>query len=151
MKILFIGIKTFSSLRMFLHLKKNYKEVDIIDGFESFFFPNIAKKIFVHIHPKIFESTINQYILSTIKKSYDLIFVASGALIGKKLIVELKKKTKKIVFFCNDNPFVLRDKNKWKLCLSALKFYDLIVFHNKSRIKLSKKFGVKKTLLVWPA
>ena len=151
MKILFLGIKIQSSFYQFLALKKNYKEVDIIDAYKSFFLPNITLRIFFHIHPKIFEITINKYILSKIKKSYDLIFVRSGELIGKKLILELKKKTKKIVFYCNDNPFVLRDKNKWKLCLPALKFYDLIIFHNKSRISLSKKYGVKKTLLVLPS
>ena len=151
MKILFLGLKRPSSIYLFLSLKKNYKKVDLIDGYKSFFLPYITHKIFYHIHPKILESTINQYILSKIKRSYDLIFVRSGQLIGKKLILELKKKTKKIVFYCSDNPFVSREKQKWKLCLPALKFYDLMIFPNKSRISLSKKYGIKKTLLVWPS
>ena len=79
-----------------------------------------------------------------------MIYIKSGELIGKKLIDELKKRAKKIVFFCNDNPFVSRDKNKWKLFLESGKYFDLIAFQDKSRIALSKKFGIKKTLLILP-
>ena len=37
------------------------------------------------------------------------------------------------------------------MCLAALKYYDLIIFLQSSRIKLSKKYGIKKTLLVLPS
>ena len=40
MKILFLGAKKTSSNYQFLSLKKNYKKVDLIDGYKSFFFDN---------------------------------------------------------------------------------------------------------------
>jgi len=151
MKVLFIGSNRISSKHKFLTLKKIYKKVDIIDGYKAFILRNLSQKIFWHISSKIFERMINNYIIPRVNTFYDLIFVDSGELIGKKLIIELKKKTKKIVYYCNDNPFVRRDKKRWELSLAGLKYYDLIVFHNRSRIIPSRKYGVKKELLVLPS
>ena len=151
MKVLFIGAKFGNSYRQYLAIKKNYKRVDLIDGKKVLFLPWITNKIFFRISPLIFQSSINHHILSKVTKNYDLIYVKSGDLIGKNLILKLKEKTKKIVFFCNDNPFVKRDKQRWKLFLSAAKYYDLIAYQDKSRIKLAKKYGLKNSLLVLPA
>ena len=150
MKILFIGTSFGNSNLQYLTLKRIYKNVDFIDTFKIFKFKKIATRLFIHLTPLIFENKINKHILTKIKNKYDLIYVKSGEFIGKKLIIELKKKTKKIVFFCNDNPFVKRDKHRWRLFLSAGKYYDLIAFQDPSRMKLSKKFGIKNSLLVLP-
>ena len=150
MKILFIGSKSGNSYLQYLTLKKLYSNVDIIDSNEVFIWPSISRKIFYHISPYLLEFYINFYILKKIKKNYDLIYVRSGEVISKKLILKLKKITKKIVFFCNDNPFVKRDKYRWKLFLGAAKYYDKIAFQDSSRIIPSKKYGVKNPLLVLP-
>ena len=99
MKVLFIGMKSGNSYIQYLTLKKIYKKVDFIDAFRPFFLPNITRRIFWHISPQIFEPLLNHYILSRIKKSYDLIYVKAGEVIGKKLILEIKKKNKKNSFF----------------------------------------------------
>ena len=150
MNILFLGTKTGNSYLQYIALKRNYKNVDFIDGYESLKFKKLGIKIFVHITPKIFETIINKYILSRIKKKYDLIYVKSGELIGKKLITELKRRAKKIVFFCNDNPFVSRDKNRWKLFHSSAKYFDLIAYQDPSRIKPSNNRGIKSFLVLPP-
>ena len=150
MKILFIGPKLGNSYLQYLTLKRIYKNVNFIDTFQIFKFKKISTYLFIHLTPLIFENKINKYILTKIKNKYDLIYVKSGEFIGKKLIIELKKKTKKIVFFCNDNPFVRRDKQRWRLFMPAGKYYDLIAFQDQSRIKLSKKYGIKNSLLVIP-
>ena len=150
MKILFIGTSFGNSYLQYLTLKKIYKNVDFIDTFKIFKFKKIATHLFIHLTPLIFENKINKHILTKIKNKYDLIYVKSGEFIGKKLIIKLKKKTKKIVFFCNDNPFVGRDNHRWRLFIPAGKYYDLIAFQDQSRIKLSKKFGIKNSLLVLP-
>ena len=154
MKILFIGPHLpyhNNSYLQYIALKKEYKNVDFIAAYKSFIFPIISYKIFHHISPKIFSPFINNYILTRIKKKeYDLIYVGAGELINKKLILELKNKAKKVVFFCNDNPFVSRDKNRWQLFLGAAKYYDVIAYHDKSRIKPSHKFGLRNSLLITP-
>ncbi len=150
MKILFIGRKGEKSYHHFLSLKKIYRNVDFIDPNKAYIFPSIGGRISNRFSPKIFEPIVNIYVLSKIKKHYDLIFVRSIELISEKLILLLKKKTKKIVCYCADNPFANRDRQVWKLALPALKYYDLVVFQQPSRIKLSKKYGIKKSLLVLP-
>ena len=92
MKILFIGTSFGNSYLQYLTLKRIYKNVDFIDTFKIFKFRKIATHLFIHITPLIFENKINKYILTKIKNKYDLIYVKSGEFIGKKLIIELKKK-----------------------------------------------------------
>jgi len=153
MKILFIGPHLpyhNNAYLQYIALKKEYKNVDFIALYKSFILPSISYKIFHHITPKLFPPFINNYILTRIKKKYDLIYVMSGELINEKLILKLKTKTKKIVFFCCDNPFVSRDKNKWQLFFGAAKHYDLIAYQDNSRIKLSHKLGLRNSLLVIP-
>lgn len=150
MKILFIGTKWGNAYLQYKALKEVYKNVDFIDGYDSLLKNNLFLKIFIHINPNIFENYLNKIILKKVKKNYDLIYVRSGELIGKKLIDILKKKTKKIVFFCNDNPFVNRDKNKWQLFKKASKLYDLIIFQDISRVKLAKTNGLDNILLMLP-
>ena len=150
MRILYIGPKIGNAYLQYKALKDIYKKVDIIDTYNSIFKINFFLKFFVHISPFVFERYFKNFILRKIKKKYDLIYVRSGELIGDKLIIQLKKLTNKIVFFCNDNPFVKRDKKKWELFKKASSFYDLIVFQDNSRIKAAKKYGLDNVLLMHP-
>ena len=85
MKILFFGqIKTTAhssqnSQFEYLALKKIYKNIDVIDCAQFFLLPSISHRIFYHISPKIFEPFLNNFILSRIKKNYDLIYVTSDS------------------------------------------------------------------------
>ena len=150
MKILFIGPKSGNSYLTYIALKKVYNKVDLINTNKSLIGISFFLKIFIHISSNIFDKYFYHFILKRITKKYDLIYVRSGEIIGNKLIIELKKKTKKIIFFCNDNPFVKRDKHKWDLFKKSSKYYDLIIFQDESRIKLSKKYKLKNTYLVYP-
>ena len=150
MKILFIGPKFGNSYLLFKAFKKKYQNIEMLDTKNILPYPEISIKIFYHISPYIFEKYINNKILNKIKKKYDLIFIKSGEIIGKTLILKLKKISKKIVYFCNDNPYVTRDKNRWKLFYASAKYYDVIAYQDSSRIKLAKKFRLKNSLLVIP-
>ena len=150
MNILFIGTKSGNAYLQYKALRDIYKNVDFIDGYDSLLKIDFFLKIFIHISPYIFKNYLNNLIIKKIKKNYDLIYVRSGELIGKELIDLLKKKTKKIVFFCNDNPFVKRDKNKWQLFKDAAKDYDLIIFQDASRLIGAKKNNLKNTFLMYP-
>jgi|TARA_B110000027_G_scaffold68594_1_gene73313 spore maturation protein CgeB len=152
MRVLYIGtIKTNSKFE-YLALKNFCKSIDVIDCNPLFLFPAITRRIFHHISPKIFEPFLNNFILSKVNKKYDLIYVnsASAAYIGQKLILNLKEKTKKIVVSIIDNPFVKRDKNRWKLYLDAALYYDLTATYIKSRLTMGKKYGIKNILLSYP-
>ena len=59
MNILFIGPNQLSSKHKYLCLKKLYKNVDIINGYNSFILNQISERIFHHISGKLFENQIN--------------------------------------------------------------------------------------------
>ena len=152
MKILFIGEHSGNSFIQYQSLKKIYKNVDIISPSRIIFSNKIFSYIFWHISPKLFEPIINNYLLHKIKNTkYNLIYVMSLEFIGLKLILILKNYTEKIVAYCADNPFSKRDHKRWDLCKPALRHFDLIVFHQFSRIKQAKRYNLKKTLFVYPS
>ena len=150
MKILYLGPNKGNAYIQYLVLRKKYKVVDLINPFEAFIFKELSIRLFINLNPFMFEKRINSYLLKRVKGKYDLIYVKCGELISENLILELKKKTKKIIYFCNDNPFVKRDKKRWKLFLPASKHYDLLIFQDQSRLKYLKKWKIKKGLLVLP-
>jgi len=152
MRILYIATIRRNTKFEYLALKKICKNIDIIDCAPFFLLPSISRRIFSHISPKIFQPFLNNFVLSKVNKKYDLIFVnsTSAAYIGKRLILNLKEKTKKIAVLFNDNPFVKRDKKRWHLYLDAALYYDLTATYYKSRITMAKNYGVKNTLLLTP-
>jgi len=150
MKILFIGELTGNSKYHYNCLKKKSRSIHLINPsvlFRKFYILNL---LFIHISPKIFEKIIDLYFLYKLKSLYDYIYVTSGEYIGKKTIINLKKKTKKIILYCPDNPFVKRDKKRWSLFNQSAKYYDRIVYIQPSRIKLAKKNGLNNHYLTSP-
>ncbi len=154
MKVLYIGsIRRPDSTKNnsyfeFLALRKIFKNIEILDCTKFYLLNSLTQIIFHHISPKILEPFLNNFISSKVTKNYDLIYVnsSSAAYIGKKLILNLKKKTKKIIVQINDNPFVNRDNKRWKLYLESAKYYDLTATPHKSRIRLGKRIGIKNFL-----
>ena len=94
MKILFLGsLEKFTfSQYSFDILKKNFKTVDTINTDKVFFSNKMLNIIMFHLSPKLVEFYINYVLKKNIKKKYDLIFIARGDLLGKKILKYLKKK-----------------------------------------------------------
>ena len=107
MKVLFIGPKSGNSYLQYLALKRINKKTFLIDDRNILSYKKITEKIFWHISPSIFENLIFKRIISKINSKYDLIIIKPGHLVGKKLIQELKQKTKKIVTQFFSKPTVL--------------------------------------------
>ena len=152
MKILFIGNYVKNREYIFPILKKKSKYIDLIDTQTMFFRKyKILNFIFYRLSPFFFEHYINNFILKKTKDKYDLIFVKSSEFISENLIKELKIRSKKIIAYIPDNPFVKRDKKRWSFFKNAAAHYDKLVFIQKSRIGLAKKNNLKNTYLVWPS
>jgi len=149
MKVLFVGsLKKFTySFYTYSILKKNYKKIDAINTDNFFFFKNLVYIVLFHLSPKLIEPYLNHIIKKRIKKKYDLIFVVTGELLGKKILKYLKKNNSKLVFLCLDNPFHNIDKEKWKLTLEGINLYDLVIFQQGTRIKYAKKLNLKYSLI----
>lgn len=150
MKILYIGPQSGNSKFHIDCLKKNSKNIDVLNieiFFRKFRFLSL---IFYNISPKIFEIFINIYLKNRIKNQYDLIYVISAEFLGINALNFLKKKTKKIFFYCADNPFVKRDKKRWTLFLSVVNQYDKIFFIQQSRLKYKKKYNSNNFVIKLP-
>lgn len=150
MKILFLGHLGGNSKYHYINLKKKFKNISAIDLDTYFRKFKIIGYIFNNVSPLIFEQIIYLYIVLKNLKEFDLIYVTSGEYFGGNTIKLLKKKCKKIILYCPDNPFVKRDNKRWKLLLKSINIYDHVVFIQPSREKYTKKNKIKNYSIFYP-
>ncbi|MEJ0061035.1 MAG: glycosyltransferase [Terricaulis sp.] len=81
-------------------------------------------------------------------KRFDLVFVDSGDLIGPALVRDLKARSRVVVNYNVDNPFVPRDGRRWRLFLRALPHYDLFVTPRRANVDDAYRAGAKHVLRV---
>jgi len=155
MKILYIG-ETYKkygyAYYLYRLIKKLYKKTKLINLRNSFSpqHRNLINLISYKISPIFFQNTVIKYLKKKMHNKFDIIFINGENLIGKKTVFFLKKYTKKIIYFCPDNPFTERDQNRWQILRSSLPYFDLIIFMQKSRLNLAKKFNLKKIIYIPP-
>lgn len=81
---------------------------------------------------------------------YDLIYVNNETLIGEKSIYYLKKISKKIIYYCTDNPFKNGDNKRWDLVKSHFDLFDMMIFMQKNRLIDSASYGIKNKIWIPP-
>ena len=152
MKILYIGNKDRYGYSYYQYgvLKKNYKNVDLIEIKSLNLIIKFINLVHWNINLEIFDLLILLTLKNKIKKKYDLIYIHNESLLGKRSIIFLKKNCKKIFFFCADNPFVERDKKRWKLIKENFNLFDQIIFIQKNRFKYSNELKLKNTVWIPP-
>ena len=151
MKILYIGSKSGNSLNKYKSFKKIYKNIDFLNTDNFFPFNRFTYPVFYRFNYFFFDYLIYAFYLKKVLKKYDLIFFFNVPFINKKSFNYLKKQSKKIVFYCSDNPFLKRDKNLWLPLLSVIKKFDLLIFQQKNRIKYAKEFKLKNYVVFLPS
>ena len=148
MKILFIGVNKGNSKNSYEAIKKSYPQVEFLDAGKIL--SNFNYKIFYHISPYFFDQTISNFYKTKITKFYDLIFFFNVEFINEDSLKLIKKHSKRTYFYCADNPFVKRDKQRWNLVKKIISKFDLIIFHQKNREKYVKKFKIKRFITILP-
>jgi hypothetical protein len=149
MKILFIGSNKGTSKYNYLTIKKIYKNTTLID-IQKLEINKIQNYIFHHLNSKILDDKINNFYEKEIKEKYDIAFINNVSLLTKKSILILKQNTKKIFYYCGDNPFVKRDKLRWDNFNKIFSQLDVILFHQKRREIYAKRNKIKNYLLLVP-
>ena len=149
MKILFIGKIKGNSRLTYQTIKEIYKETEFID-INKIFKYKIFYIIFYHLSPEFFNLYIFYFFKKKIKKKYDLIYINNCEFINRSSIRLMKKKSDKIYFYCEDNPFVSRDKKRWKLTTKCFDLFDLVIFHQRNRLKYIKEYNIKKYIVIIP-
>ncbi|GAB3904392.1 hypothetical protein GCM10028803_33770 [Larkinella knui] len=82
-------------------------------------------------------------------KKFDLVWVDSGELIGKKCLQILKSVGIPVILYNVDDPTGKRDGGRFKSLLKALPLYDLVVVVRKETEEECIKLGANKVLLVY--
>ena len=150
MKVLFLGHLGGNSKYHYINLKNKVKKISVIDIDKYFRKHKLLSYLFNNVSVYIFEKIINLYIILKNLKEVDLIYVTSGEYFGKSIIKLLKKKCKKIILYCPDNPFVGRDNKRWKLLIKSIHLYDHVVFIQPSREKHAKKNNISNYNIFYP-
>ncbi len=79
------------------------------------------------------------------------VFVDNGELVGRNMLRALRKVSPIIINYNNDDPFGGRDKNKWRLYLEAVPYYDLLAVVRPVNVAEAYARGAKKVLRVFMA
>jgi len=148
MKILFIGVNKGGSKQTYNAIKKTYSQTKFLDT--SKILNNFYYKIFYHISSIFFDHIITNFYKKKIIKFYDVIFFFNVEFINEDSLKIVKKYSKKTYYYCADNPFVKRDKQKWTLVKRIISKFDLIIFHQKNRENYVKKYKIKKYITIIP-
>ncbi len=97
-----------------------------------------------------FESAVSRFVLGRVQdRTFDVIFCDSGELVPPILLKALQKIGGKSLVFNQDNPFVARDGQRWRLFLKSLPLYDLYVTPRVSNIAPAKRMGARRVYRTW--
>ena len=153
MKILYIGNSDINGYSYYQYkiIKNIFKNVTLLDLDKAFGKHNaIANVIAWKISPIFFSYFLLEYLKKKINTKFDIVYIHNYHWVSKSIFFFLKKLSKKIIFYCPDNPFVTRDKRRWNILRSVLKYFNLVIFMQKNRLLLAKKFGIKKYIYIPP-
>jgi hypothetical protein len=153
MKILYIGNSDINGYSYYQYkiIKKIFRNVTLFDLNKAFGkYYSVVEKIAFHISPIFFFPFLLKYLTKKINKKFDIVYIHNVYWINKSIYFFLRKFSNKIIFYCPDNPFVKRDKMRWSILKSVLKYFDLVIFMQKNRISLAKKFRIKKYIFIPP-
>ncbi len=148
MKILFIGVNRGNSKNTYNAIKKCYPQTEFLDT--SKILNNFYYKIFYHISPYFFNQTVINFYKTKITKFYDLTFFFNVEFINEDSLKLIRNHTKRTYFYCADNPFTQRDKQRWNLVKKIISKFDLIIFHQKNREKYVKMFKIRRFITILP-
>jgi hypothetical protein len=93
------------------------------------------------------EGFVRRGILAAIgDRSFDLVLVDGGELIGPTTVEALKQRAPAIVLFNLDHPFGARDGPRWRLLLRALPYYDLFATPRKPTADGARAAGMARVM-----
>ena len=96
------------------------------------------------------ENYIRKQVISSLEKDkFDLVLVNGGALVGPGLVKELKRYSNVVVNYNIDDPLGSRERNRWRLYLKAIPYYDLLVVVRESNVSEAYSLGAKKVIRVF--
>lgn len=149
MKILYIAPEIGTAKQRIFALRRLGHQVTVVDPFKGVPPVKLIGIWIYHTGVLGFAWLIKRYILSQVGDAvFDLVFIDHGELVSPSALVALKKLGKVVVNYNQDNPYVPRDGQRWRIFLQALPKYDLIATHRISSAEGARRAGARRVLLV---
>jgi spore maturation protein CgeB len=96
------------------------------------------------------EAYVRPRLLNAVKsRSYDLVWVNGGELLGARTVALLHQVSPKVVNYNNDDPFGTRDRRRWMLYKEAVPQYELVVVVREVNIGEAYAAGARRVLRVF--
>lgn len=141
---MYLGAKSGTSAHRQAALRRIGCEVQNIDPRDAFPRQSLANSWIWHAGGIGMEAIARRYVLSQLRfDRYDLCIVDCGELVGPTVLSALRKHARRIGHYNADNPFVPRDKRRWRLMLKALPGYDLFATPRVSTAEEVTRRGLK--------
>jgi hypothetical protein len=152
LNILFLGANGGNAVKRAKALKRLGHDVMLIDPYSLLPFRNFTGRLIYYAGASWIESYLRYKITPIIRKyRFDVSFVDNGELVGCNVLSALRKVSSIIINYNNDDPFGMRDKNKWRLYLQAVPHYDLLAVVRPVNVAEAYSRGAKKVLQVFMA
>lgn len=82
------------------------------------------------------------------RDTFDVVLVDHGELVSASCVRRFKTVASRVVNYNQDNPYVSRDRRKWRLFLKALPFYDLVVTPRGTSVAAARRAGARRVIEV---
>ena len=147
--ILYLGRQSGTCLHRANALRRLGHDVEILDPYSFVPAGSWVDKWIFETGGLFLESVVERKVSAALPaKRFDLVYVDGGELIGPSLIRRLKDLYGKVINYNIDDPYGSRDRNKWRLYLQSVPFYDLVVVIRDCNIPEAKAAGAQSVLLV---
>jgi hypothetical protein len=150
--ILFLGADGGNAVKRAKALRRLGHDVRLIDPYSLFPLRNFVGRLIYYAGASLIESYLKYKLAPIIRKCrFDVTFVDNGELVGRNVLSALRKVSPIIINYNNDDPFGMRDKNKWRLYLEAVPQYDLLAVVRPVNVAEAYSRGARKVLQVFMA
>jgi spore maturation protein CgeB len=149
LSILYIGRDSGTSRHRMLALERLGHSVVLVDP--EVFLPNskLSDAWTWRTGALFLEGYLRRQVLASIpRRRFDLAYVDHGELVGPSLAQELKDRFGTVVNYNVDDPYGRRDGPRWRLYLSAVPVYDLIVVVRDCNVEEAYRAGAARVLRV---
>ena len=149
LKILYIGINEGTSSHRAKALMRLGHQVRIVDPIASFN-KTLADTWTFKTGGLVLRDIVMRQIAELVSNDhYDLVWVNGGALIKPALVRELRKRSKRVINYNNDDPFGERDGDRWQTYLEAVPEYDLLAVVREPNVMEARQKGAKNVIRVF--
>ncbi len=152
MKILYMGPEDGTAIQRINAFRRLGHEVKVVApraGMTMPFLPERITQFWLYKTGAFgFGWIIERYVFSQIKgATFDAVFVDHGEHLNASTIARFKTIATVVVNYNQDNPYVPRDGQRWRMFLKALPLYDLVATPRKSSADDAARAGAKRVLL----